>query len=116
MANAESINRVGMDMRAPFGVYVNGEQVAIYDDEQEASKHYNRLRSAAMTPEQRQRERDRMRTVMQMPISAPRYRVMYVANGKERRSAWLYQEQNARQGLALMRAKYGERNAIIYVD
>lgn len=116
MANTESINRVGMDMRAPFGVYVNGERVAIYDDAQDASKHCARLRSAAMTPQQRQRERDRMRTVMQMPISTPRYRVMYMANGKERRSAWLYREQNAKQGLALMRAKYGERNAIIYVD
>lgn len=112
----EIINRVGMDMCAPFGVYVNGKQVAIYDGEQEASKHYDRLRRAVMTPQQRQRERDRQRTVLQTPISTPRYRVMYLKNGKEHRSAWLYREEQARQGLAMMSAKYGERNAIIYVD
>ncbi|HQS38319.1 MAG: hypothetical protein B7Y69_08295 [Sphingobacteriia bacterium 35-40-8] len=112
----EIINRVGMDMCAPYGVYVNSEQVAIYDSEQEAEKHYDRLRRAAMTPQQRQRERDRQRTVMQTPISSPRYCVMYLKNGKEHHSAWLYCEARAQQGLAMMRAKYGERNAIIYVD
>lgn len=64
----------------------------------------------------RQRESDRRRTVMQTPISTPRYRVMYLKNGKEHRSSWLYREEHAQQGLAMMRAKYGERNAIIYVD
>lgn len=116
MANTESIKRVGMDMCFPFGVYVNGEQVAVYNHEQEASKHYSHLRCAAMTPQQRQRERDQRRTVMQTPISAPRYRVMYLKNGKEHCSAWLYREEHAQQGLAMMRTKYGERNAIIYMD
>ena len=50
------------------------------------------------------------------PIRAPRYRVIYLANGKERKSAWLYQQKRAQRALALMQAKYGRRNAIIYVD
>ena len=112
----EIIKRVGMDMCAPFGVYVNGEQVAIYDDEEKASKHYDRIRCTFMTPQQRQRERDKRRTVMQRPIASPRYRVMYLKNGKEHRSAWLYREEHAEQGLAMMQAKYGPKNAIIYVD
>ena len=65
---------------------------------------------------ERRCERDRLRTVMQPPISAPRYRVMYLANGRERKSAWLYNNDHARKGLRMMQAKYGERNAIIYVD
>ncbi|MBP21324.1 MAG: hypothetical protein CL547_03075 [Alcanivorax sp.] len=52
----------------------------------------------------------------QPPISAPRYKVMYLVDGKERQSAWLYSEAHAQKGLAMMQAKYGERNAIIYVD
>ncbi|MFM9881118.1 MAG: hypothetical protein ACKVOO_12000 [Burkholderiaceae bacterium] len=115
MAN-EIINRVGMDMYAPYGVYMNGKQVATYDDAKEACSHYNALRLAVMTPQERQRERDTQRTVMQTPISTPRYRVLYLKNGREHRSPWLYREKIAQQGLAMMQAKYGERNAIIYVD
>ena len=112
----EIINRVGMDMCAPFGVYVNSKQVAIYDDEQEARKHYDRLRRAVMTPQQRQRERSRQRTAMQTPLGSPRYQVLYLKNGREHHSAWLYCKARAQQGLAMMRAKYGESNAMIYVD
>ncbi|GAA5138030.1 hypothetical protein [Alloalcanivorax gelatiniphagus] len=50
------------------------------------------------------------------PISAPRYRIFYLVEGKERQSAWLYDESNARKGLAMMQAKYGKKNAVIYVD
>ena len=53
---------------------------------------------------------------MQTPISSPRYCVMYLKDGKEHCSAWLYRKEFAQQGLAMMCAKYGERNAIIYVD
>lgn len=63
-----------------------------------------------------QRERDRLRTVLQQPISTPRYRIMYLVNGRERKSAWLYNSALAQRGLQMMRVKYGERNAIIYVD
>ncbi len=56
------------------------------------------------------------KAALQAPISAPRYKVIYIAGGKERQSAWLYSEVHAQQGLAMMKAKYGEKNAIIYVD
>lgn len=62
------------------------------------------------------KERDQLRTASQAPISAPKYRVMYLKNGREYKSAWLYREEHAVQGLAAMQAKYGNRNAIIYVD
>ena len=77
------------------------------------------LRAHAATPKtalEKRRERDRLRTVFQQPISAPRYCVMYLANGRERKSAWLYNLDRARKGLQMMQAKYGDRNAIIYVD
>lgn len=77
------------------------------------------LRARALLPKtalEKQLERDRLRTVMQPPISAPCYRVLYLVNGRERKSAWLYTEERAERGLRMMQAKYGERNAIIYVD
>ncbi|MFZ2387385.1 MAG: hypothetical protein WAW69_06225 [Polaromonas sp.] len=95
---------------------MNDKQVTVYDTHAAAGKHCDCLHQAEITPEQRQRERDRRRTLMQMPIAAPRYRVMYLKNGKEHQSAWLYHKAHAQQGLAMMRAKYGERNALIYVD
>ena len=77
------------------------------------------LRARAATPKtalEERRERDRLRTVLQQPISAPRYCVMYLVNGRERQSAWLYNNDHARRGLHMMQAKSGDRNAIIYVD
>lgn len=77
------------------------------------------LRKRASTPLsalEKRCERDRMRTVLQQPISTPRYRVMYLVDRRERQSAWLYNADHARQGLRMMQAKYGQRNAIIYVD
>lgn len=62
------------------------------------------------------RERDALTQALQAPIAAPRYKVMYLVNGKERQSPWLYKEDHAQQGLAMMKAKYGAKNAIIYVD
>jgi hypothetical protein len=62
------------------------------------------------------KERDRLRTSLQAPISAPKYRVMYLKNGREYKSAWLYNEERAVQGLRAMQAKYGDRSAIIFVD
>jgi hypothetical protein len=56
------------------------------------------------------------RTNMQTPISAPMYRVLYLVNKKEKQSPWLYRLENAKAALAMMQAKYGQRNAIIYVD
>lgn len=64
-----------------------------------------------MSELEKQLERARLRTARQAPVS--RYRVMYLVNGRERKSAWL-NEQRAEVGLRMMQAKYGERNAIIY--
>ena len=117
MAITESKHRLDMGAHSPlWGVYLNEKQVAVYDTHKAAYEHCDCLHQAAMTPEQRQRERDRRRTVKKMPIATPHYRVMYLKNGKEHCSAWLYRKEHAQQGLAMMRAKYGERNAIIYVD
>ena len=110
----ETINRLSMEVCAPFGVYLNCEQVAVYDEAQESCKHHNRLRREVMTSRHRhrQRERDRQRTVLPRPIASPRVCVMYLKNGKEHRSAWLYREKYARQGLVMTQAKYGQKNAI----
>lgn len=109
-------HQVGMDIQAPYGVYVNGKQVATFKCESDAVKHYSQLRLSLMTPVQRQREKDRARHALQAPIASPKYRVLYLKNGKEHRSPWLYRQEHANKGLELMRAKYGQKNAIIYVD
>lgn len=36
-------NTVGMDMAPPYAVYVDGFEIARYDSEREASKHFNLL-------------------------------------------------------------------------
>lgn len=40
IGNMTSQKTVGMDMSAPYGVYVDGEKVAEYADIAEANKHY----------------------------------------------------------------------------
>ena len=77
------------------------------------------LRARAAMPKtalEKRRERDRLRTVLQQPISAPRYCVMYLVNGRERQSARLSDREQAHKGLQMMQAKCGDRNASIYVD
>jgi hypothetical protein len=51
----------------------------------------------------------------QTPIHAPQYCVLYLKGGKEKRTAWFSRER-AQKALAILRAKYGERNAICYMD
>jgi len=41
--------RIGMDMVPPYSVYIDGNCVAEYDTEEEASKHFNRLRARPST-------------------------------------------------------------------
>lgn len=60
--------------------------------------------------------RDRARTAMQAPISTPMYCVLYLKNGREHQSPWLYRRDHAQAALELMQAKYGKNNAIIYRD
>ena len=107
---------VGRDTVSPYGVYLDGKQVAIYYCQKEAGAHYQRLLHSLMTATEIRRERDHRRTVLQSPISQTKQCVMYFRHGRECRSAWFYTEDRARQALAMMQAKYGERNAIIYVD
>ncbi len=62
------------------------------------------------------KHRDRSRTAMQAPIAVPMYCVLYLKNGKEHRSPWLYKEEHAQAALEMMQGKYGKKNAIIYMD
>ena len=53
MAETKSINlveNIGMDTSAPYGVYVNGEQVAVYQSESEAEAHYQTLLGRGIPP------------------------------------------------------------------
>jgi hypothetical protein len=59
---------------------------------------------------------DKAREALQAPISAPAYKVMWLANGKQKQSPWLYRKENAQRALSLVQLKYGKQNAIIYVD
>ena len=74
------------------------------------------LHYAEQTPLERRKERDRIRTACQAPISQSKKRVMYLVNGRERRSPWFYRDETTHRAFKLMQAKYGERNCIIYVD
>jgi hypothetical protein len=116
MAETEFTGSIGMQMDAPYAVYVDGETIATHATQDEAFKHVARLRNSLLSPRQRQRNRDDLRHALQAPIASPRYRVLYLREGREHCSAWLYQQEHAQRGLKMMQRKYGERNAIIYVD
>lgn len=60
------------------------------------------------------RARDQMRTAIQAPLSDKKQCVLYLVNGRERRSPWFYREETARRALTLMQAKHGR--AILYRD
>ncbi len=59
---------------------------------------------------------DKAREALQAPISAPKYKVMWLAKGIEKKSPWLYQREHAQRALSLVQAKHGKQNAIILVD
>ena len=40
------INTIGMDLAAPFGIYVNGRLVATYDLFSDAHAHYEQMRQS----------------------------------------------------------------------
>ncbi|MGM0571884.1 MAG: hypothetical protein ACQET2_14285 [Pseudomonadota bacterium] len=64
----------------------------------------------------RTREYDRDRHVFQPPLSRTKRCVMYLANGRERRSPWFYTPRIAQRALEAMKRKYGQRNAILLLD
>lgn len=59
---------------------------------------------------------DQLRHALQAPIAAPRYRVLYLENGKEKSSPWLYRQEHAQAALGVLQRRVGPRNAIVYVD
>ena len=105
-----------MDLHPPYGVYVNCEQVGEYANYLEASAHYEHLRLDSTSPEQRQREKDKKRTALQSPISQTKLRIFYLKDHVEHKSPWFYSNDRANKALEILRAKYGESNAIIYRD
>tara|TARA_R110000868_G_scaffold227023_2_gene479962 strand:+ start:1276 stop:1440 length:165 start_codon:yes stop_codon:yes gene_type:complete len=38
-----SIETIGIDWRAPYGIYLNGQSIAIYDEKEKAEQHYQQL-------------------------------------------------------------------------
>ena len=51
MAETESSNSrgtIGMDMEAPYGVYIDGELIAEHESVSDAEAHYQTLRAASM--------------------------------------------------------------------
>lgn len=61
-------------------------------------------------------QKDRLRTALQAPLSAPMYCVFYLKENRECRSPWFARREHAQRALDLMLAKYGKLNAVIYVD
>lgn len=49
------------------------------------------------------------------PVHMPQFCVFYAKDGQEHKTAWMSRER-AHQAAAMMRAKYGEQNAIVYMD
>jgi len=56
------------------------------------------------------------RAPRQVPISTPRFKVLFLFGGREKESPWIHSTERAQQALELMRAKYGPRNCILYRD
>jgi hypothetical protein len=64
-------------------------------------------------------ERTRQRIIADMQWQgdvSTRYRVLYLKDRKEHKTPWFKVRERADVALKLMRQKYGEKNAIIYVD
>ncbi|WP_039912408.1 hypothetical protein [Cellvibrio mixtus] len=59
---------------------------------------------------------DNTRHALQAPISQTKLKVMWLVNGKEKQSPWLYKREHAQRLLSLIQTKYGEKNAIIFRD
>lgn len=44
------------------------------------------------------------------------YCVIFLKNGKEHQTPWFASKERARRALDLMKRRYGERNAVLYLD
>ena len=89
-----SPQRIGMDMVAPFGVYLDGACVAKYATEAQAQQHFDRLRTAKRP--------------------TPRICVIYVKDGIEQQSPWFTCRARAEQAKAIIQKRYGA--CVLYVD
>lgn len=47
---------IAMDMEAPYGVYLEGRCIAVYDDEESATRHFNHLRNPKASPGAREQQ------------------------------------------------------------
>lgn len=59
---------------------------------------------------------DRTRTALQAPLSHYKCRVVYIREGRECRSPWLYSRERGHLALKMMQDKYGARSAVLYID
>lgn len=50
------------------------------------------------------------------PTSATKYCVLYLKGGREHRTPWFRLRDNARRALEIMRRRYGQKSAIIWMD
>ncbi|MGQ0727307.1 hypothetical protein [Acidovorax sp.] len=83
--------------------------------QEEKARYYAEQNSRCLRSELNARAA-RVQTAPQRPLVTPRFRVLYLVSGSERKSAWLHSPERAQMGLRMMQTKYGQRNAIIYVD
>lgn len=64
-------------------------------------------------------ERTKQRILADMQAQgevSTKYTVLYLKDRKEHRTPWFKRRENANVALKLMQQKYGEKNAMIYVD
>jgi hypothetical protein len=103
MATETVSSRIGIDLVPPYGIYIDGELQDVCGSRAEAQQRFRELQGVK-------------RPMPQAPIAAPRYRVLYLENGKEKGSPWLYRHEHAKTALQVVQRRVGEGNAIIYVD
>jgi hypothetical protein len=103
MATETVSSRIGIDLIPPHGVYVDGKLQEECGSLAAAQRRFADL------------QRDK-RPMPQAPIAAPRYCVMYLKAAREHATPWFYQPEHARRALDIIQRRYGEKNAIIYVD
>lgn len=56
------------------------------------------------------------RHATQAAISATKYCVLYLKGGREHRTPWFSRRDNAQRALEIMRRRYGQNSAIIWLD
>jgi hypothetical protein len=52
----------------------------------------------------------------QAPTSATKYCVLYLKGAREHRTPWFSRRGNVQRALEIMRRRYGQNSAIIWVD